>query len=259
MELGLRGKNAIVTGGSSGIGLAVVQELLREGVNVIAASRYGSQELNALNERDSLPVESVLVDLARPGGATVLAARAREVFGDDIDYWVNCVGNVSLACLQGDLAHVADHWREAFEINLGSAVRVAEAIMPSLINRKGAIVHVAGLAPHAGTPTSPVDYTAAKTALISFSQSVAAMYGPQGVRSNTVSPAPTATRLWDRVAKANMISVEAIFATVPPNVGMTTGRMVRPSEVAALVLFLLSDSAASMNGTDYRITAGMRL
>ncbi|MFI7643258.1 SDR family NAD(P)-dependent oxidoreductase [Nonomuraea sp. NPDC049400] len=249
MDLGLEGKCAVVTGGSRGIGLAVVRELRREGVEVVAASRKGSNDLAILK------VPSVEVDLTLPESSAELGDRVRQHLGE-VDFWVNCVGGIEGASLQDDLVHIIERWKATFDVNVVSALRVADELLPDLIARRGAIVHIAGLsARRAGL--SPLDYGAAKKALIAVSQHLAIQYGPYGVRSNTISPGPTATHLWESVAAENAVSLDALYAALPATVGMTTGRMIDPKEIAALAVFLLSSRAASITGADHIVSAGL--
>lgn len=252
MDLCLTDKRAIVTGASRGIGLAVVQLLRNEGVKVVAASRSGSAELR---DTGAFPVN---VDLTRTDGSAYLARQASLHLGE-VDFLVNCVGGPT--SLSADLSDSVGRWRTTFELNLFAAMQMAAHVLPgpgraALMRAGGAMVHIAGLAAHL-PGASPIDYAAAKGALITASRHLAAVLSPYRIRSNTISPGPTATKLWESAAAANQMSVDALFAALPRTLGMSTGQMIDPIEVAALTVFLLSPYASSITGTDHEITGGL--
>ncbi|WP_219510926.1 SDR family NAD(P)-dependent oxidoreductase [Nonomuraea ceibae] len=258
MDLGLTGKRAVVTGASRGIGLAVVRELRQEGVDVVAVSRNGSHEL------DETGAHAVRIDLTLAGGATLLTNRVERHLGD-VDFWVNCIGGPSLHddllhddLLHDDLLHALQDSRPTLDLNVITALRLAELLVPRLIARRGAMVHIAGLAAHM-PGAGPLIYSAAKAALIAISKGLAARYGPYGVRSNSISPGPTATHMWEGVAAANGVSLDGLHASLPSQLGMTTGRMITAEEIASLAVYLLSTRAASITGADYVVSGGLRI
>jgi NAD(P)-dependent dehydrogenase (short-subunit alcohol dehydrogenase family) len=139
MDLGLAGKTAVVTGGSKGIGLAVVRGLAADGVHVITGARTTSAELDELARGGS--VQAVEVDLASPAGAGQLAALA----GDRIDILVNNVGSAP-ARTGGFLSITDDDWLATLSLDLMAAVRATRAVLPAMLAAgRGAIVTIASV------------------------------------------------------------------------------------------------------------------
>ncbi|MFE0021539.1 SDR family NAD(P)-dependent oxidoreductase [Amycolatopsis sp. NPDC059021] len=250
MNLGLSGKTAVVTGAGHGIGLAVVRALTAEGVQVLGGTRTMSGELEAATPH------VVLADLATPDGPATLIRHALDRFGG-VDLLVNNVGG-GVKMASGFLDTDDETWQRAVELNLFSAVRATRAALPSLIERRGAIVNIGSVNARLPDPHL-VHYSAAKAALAGLGKALAAEFGPRGVRVNTVSPGPVRTRIWTSPALAESLGTtpEEFVAKVPEMMGLTTGRMVEAEEVAAMVVLLLSGAVPSAVGADFAIDAGM--
>lgn len=258
MDMGLQGRTALVTGASRGIGLAIVEALAAEGVRVVAAARNVTAELK---ETGAIAVP---VDLSTPDGPAHLVERAVAELGEDLDLLVNNVGGGDPGgnAVRGFLGFADGEWLSWFELNFFAAVRTTRAALPGLLRRRGVIVNISSNTarmPHAG----PVPYTTAKAALTAFGKALAEELGPQGVRVNTVSPGPVRTAVWEEpggygaeLAAALGVPHEQLLAGLPAQTGMTTGRLVEPAEVAALVTYLASPQAASVNGADLVIDGG---
>ena len=255
MDLQLKDKSAVVTGASRGIGLAIVETLVAEGVRVVAAARTSTPEL-----RDT-GATVVQVDLAAADGPHQLISSALGELGE-IDLLVNNVGGGDGGIASGFLTLEDHRWQQMFELNFFAAVNITRAALPSLIRRSGAVVNISSNG--ARMPSSgPIAYTTAKAALTAFSKALAEEFGPQGVRVNTVSPGPVRTALWEDpagyggvLAKEMGVTHEQLLAGLPQAAGMVTGRLVEPAEVAALVVQLCSPQAASIVGADLIIDAG---
>ncbi|MEC3981601.1 SDR family oxidoreductase [Amycolatopsis sp. H20-H5] len=257
MDLQLTGKTAVVTGASRGIGLAVAEALAREGVRVVGAARTITPGLLAAS------VAAVSADLATPEGArSVIDTAVAETGG--VDILVNNVGagDVDRLKLGGFLDAEDTQWRDLFELNLFSAVWASRAALPSLIDRRGAIVNVASI--NARVPaTGPVGYSEAKAALVAFGKRLSEEFGPQGVRVNTVSPGPVGTGLWRdpdgfgaKVAASFGATHTDFLSGMPETFGIDSGRIAEPAEVAALIKFLASPAALSVVGADVVIDGG---
>ncbi|HVV23153.1 MAG TPA: SDR family oxidoreductase [Pseudonocardiaceae bacterium] len=253
MELGLDGQVAVVTGASKGIGLAIVQALVDEGVHVVAGARHPSDDLAKL----SGSVDVVLGDLAAPDGPAALVAAA----GDRVDILVNNVGAAHVQ-LDGFLNITDDQWLDAVNVNLMSAVRATRAALPLMLGAgKGSIVTVSSVNAFLPDPQVMV-YSAAKAALSNFCKSLANEVGPKGIRVNTVSPGPVATDLW--------LGEGGVAATVAKTTGLAaddvvkgaagdgvTGRFTQPKEVADLVLLLASSRSGNVTGANITIDGGL--
>jgi NAD(P)-dependent dehydrogenase (short-subunit alcohol dehydrogenase family) len=255
MDIDLAGRTAVVTGGSRGIGLAVVQRLAASGARVITGAKTASPEIEALRaERQLVFAEA---DLADPDGPAQLVGMA----GEQIDILVNNVG-IARARPGGFLSITDDDWAASLNLNLMAAVRATRAALPGML-AAGAGVIVMTCSVNARLPDPAVlDYSAAKAGLAAFAKALSKEVGPRGIRVNTVSPGPVATDLWlgrDGVAatvshatgvKASDVQSQAAAASV-------TGRFSQPAEVADLILYLVSDQAANITGSDFTIDGGL--
>jgi NAD(P)-dependent dehydrogenase (short-subunit alcohol dehydrogenase family) len=255
MDLELSGKTAIVTGASRGIGLEVVRSLTAEGVAVLGAARTISQELS------SVARATLAVDLSRSESASALVEHAVEKLGG-IDLLVNNAGGVDPGELAGFARQDDAFWLRVFELNFFAAVRVTRAALPQLAERRGRVVNVSSIGAWEPSGMS-LAYDTAKAALKALGRGLAKELGPQGIRIATVSPGPTRTSIWNapdgpgaKLASAVGVPHAEFIAQVPSRMGMVTGRMVEPAEVAELITFLLSERAASMTGSDHLIDGG---
>ncbi len=258
MKLDLAGKTAVVTGASRGIGLAVAQALVREGVHVAAGALNASAELSALADEGGLKV--VLDDLTTTAGCQALVEAAVDEFGG-LDILVNNVGGVRPRTA-GFLEVTDTDWLWALDVNLLSAVRATRAAVPHLLERAPTAITTVCSANATLPDPGVIDYSAAKAALRSFSKSLSKELGPAGVRVNTVSPGPVETALWlgaggvaETVGRARGLDPAAIRQAAVA--GTPTGRFTRPTEVAQLVLFLSSTAAGNVTGADVLIDGGL--
>lgn len=257
MRIDLQDKIVVVTGASRGIGLAVARAMAHEGAKVVAGARRTTPELADL---DGVLIENV--DLATPEGPGRLVERAIHAFGG-VDVLVNNVGGVSPR-LGGFLSISDADWNDGLNLNLMTAVRASRAAVPSLVERRGAIVTISSI--NARLPQAPVtDYAAAKAALTNLTKALAEEFGPQGVRVNTISPGPVRTDIWEgdggfghTLAGAMAGGDHAGFLEgFPGMAGMTVGRFTEPDEVATLTVLLSSERVGSLSGSDWVIDGGM--
>lgn len=257
MELNLKDKVAVVTGGSKGIGLATAELLAAEGARVVTGSRTVSDELAALTD-----VHAVPVDLTTAHGAATLIYAAVERHGG-VDLLVNNAARSEPA--ESVVAFTDDQWQRIFELNLFAVVRTVRAAVPSMLGREGAsIVNVSSLS--AQRPDAMIaPYAASKAALSNLSTALSRELAPQGIRVNAVSPGPVRTPLWtDAEGFASVIAPgvptdEVMDRVLPEAMSVATGRISEPAEVAELIAFLASPRAANITGADVVIDGGMNL
>jgi NAD(P)-dependent dehydrogenase (short-subunit alcohol dehydrogenase family) len=259
MDLQLTGKTAVVTGGSKGIGLAVVRTLIDEGMRVVTGSRTITP---GLKETGAVPLT---VDLTTAEGPTELIDGALHELGA-IDLLVNNVGvgdtdDFAKGALLNLLELPDDAWEHTFDLHFYSALRVSRAALPSLVERRGTIVNVSSVGARA-LAAGPADYNVSKAALSALTKVIAEQFGPQGVRAITVSPGPVSTGVWvdpdgfvARLAAAQGVSHESFVEQAMSGLGVTTGRMSTPEEVARLIAFLASPN--NITGNEYLVDGGM--
>jgi NAD(P)-dependent dehydrogenase (short-subunit alcohol dehydrogenase family) len=258
VDLHLAGKTAVVTGGSKGIGLAVVRTLLAEGMRVVSGSRTITAELK---ETAAVPVT---VDLSTPHGPIELIERAVADLGG-IDVLVNNVGVGDAPDMaRGALLNLAElpdsAWEHMFDLHFYSALRVSRAALPSLIERGGTIINVSSIGARLVT-AGPFDYNVSKAALNALTKVIAEQFGAHGVRAVTVSPGPVETGVWTdpdgviaHVAKAQGLSHDAFAEQLMDSLGASTGRITTADEVARLIAFIASPN--NITGVDYLIDGG---
>lgn len=257
MDLALRGKTAIVTGASKGMGLATVRALIGEGVTVVGASRTVTPELAATG------AYTVTADLSAPDAPSRVVSEALARLGA-LDVLVNNVGGGDSGPPgAGFLDADETVWQSIFELNLFAAVRTTRAALPALLQARGTIINVSSNAARSPA-TAPLPYGAAKAALNAFGKGISEEFGPQGVRVNTVTPAATRTALWDGeqsfgadLAAAMGMSQEQMIEAMPAQMGMLTGRFIEPEEIANAIVYLASPLASSVHGTNWVIDAGV--
>lgn len=224
---------------------------------MVGAARTITPELEAVASL------SIAVDLSKPEGARRVVDTVLTETGG-LDILVNNVGagDTDQLKLGGFLDADDVQWRNLLDLNLFSAVWTSRAALPSLIERHGAIINVSSI--NARVPsTGPVGYSEAKAALTAFSKRLAEEFGPQGVRVNTVSPGPVGTGLWrdpdgfgGKVAETFGATHADFLAALPTTFGVTSGRLVEPEEVAALITLLASPATTSILGADLVIDGG---
>jgi NAD(P)-dependent dehydrogenase (short-subunit alcohol dehydrogenase family) len=246
---------AVVTGAGRGIGLAIVRELAEDGFAVVAGSRTVTDAL-----RDTTP-HALEVDLAASGGPARLVRHAIDRCGG-IDLLVNNVAGTSTPA-GGFLQLEDDAWRHTFDLTFMSAVRATRAALPSLLERRGAVINISSVNARLAQPRL-VAQSAAKAALTNLGKALAEEFGGRGLRVNTISPGPVWTDVWtspggpgDMLARRAGVAPEDFTDQLPTEMGLSTGRFADPEEIAALVVFLASGRVANMSGSDLVIDGGM--
>jgi NAD(P)-dependent dehydrogenase (short-subunit alcohol dehydrogenase family) len=249
VNISLEGKVALVTGASRGIGLATVRAMAESGARVIATARQQSDALRALS--DDYPVFHAAVNAASDAGAVQAVHEAVTRFGK-LDILVNNIGAVDRSGGAGFSALTDHEWTEIFEINLMSVVRTTRAALPYLCKNGGSVVNVSSMNAIMPNPYL-IAYSAAKAAVTNLTKNLAGEFASQGVRFNTVAPGPTKTDMW----AGRLPETEEAVREFAKARGIAIGRFAEPHEIAHLIVYLASDHAAMITGSDYIIDGGL--
>jgi 3-oxoacyl-[acyl-carrier protein] reductase len=254
MDLGLRERVCVVTGSTAGIGREAARLLCDEGARVVIAGRDMERVEQA---RAELGAElGVVSDLAEPGAPAALVSEAARL--GPVDVLVNNVG----VAYQAAFEDVADRqWDEMWQLNVMSYVRAIRAVLPGMRERAGgAIVNVSSTSGKRPSTSMP-NYSVTKAAVLSLSRLVADIYAKDGIRCNAVTPGPTATDAWlgdgglaDQQAARSDTTREEVLEAVGK--GRPLGRLARPDEIAAVIVFLCSERASYVTGAAWSADGG---
>jgi 3-oxoacyl-[acyl-carrier protein] reductase len=245
MDLGLREKACVVTGSTGGIGLETARLLVAEGARVVTCGRRGAPGIGeALH---------VVADLSEPAAPEIVIEEAVRALGR-LDVLVNNVGYAVQARFE-DVPD--DDWDAMWQLNVMSYVRAIRAALPHLrAAGGGSIVNVSSTAGKRPSTAMP-HYSVTKAAVLSLSRLVADLYAKDGIRCNAVTPGPTATPAW--LAEGGLADQAGgdraeVLATVAA--GRPLGRLARPGEIAAVVVFLCSEQASYVTGSAWSVDGG---
>jgi NAD(P)-dependent dehydrogenase (short-subunit alcohol dehydrogenase family) len=250
VDLGLRDTVCLVTGSTGGIGLETARLLAAEGARVVTSGRRG----DAPGVGEALHVAA---DLGRAGEPERVVQQVEVELGR-VDCLVNNVG----VAYQRSFEEVTDEqWDELWQLNVMSYVRTIRAVLPGMKTRQaGVIVNVsstAGKRPSASMP----DYSVTKAAVLSLSRLIADVYAKDGIRSNAVTPGPTATEAWlgegglaDQQAARSGKTRDEVLSAVGG--GRPLGRLAEPVEIASVIAFLCSARAAYVTGAAWSADGG---
>jgi NAD(P)-dependent dehydrogenase (short-subunit alcohol dehydrogenase family) len=240
MDLGLGGRKALVTGGTKGIGRAIVDILAAEGAAVALCSRNADEVADtvAALRRAGATATGRALDVA--DGAALQAwvrEAAAELGGLDI-----VIPNVSALAISNDEAG----WRAGFEVDLMHSIRTVEAALPFLEKSDAAAIVIISSVSGREIDFAAGPYGAFKAALIHYAQGLAYNLAAKGIRANTVSPGNIYFKggVWEKIEQ-NMPDLYARALALNP-----TGRMGRPEETARAAVFLASPAASFITGTN---------
>lgn len=237
----MAGQVALVTGGGTGIGAAVVRRFVAEGASVVATGRRAEPLEAVAEETGAVAVRGDVADEAHVRQAVGATA---ERFGG-LDIVVNNAG-----------VGWAD-WQQTLDANLTGAMLVCNEALPHLVERRGSIVNVASVSGYLASAGSPA-YSVSKAGLIMLTRSLALNYGPRGVRVNAVCPGwvrtPMGDTSMDEVAEQQGVDRERAYELTTRFVPLC--RAGDPDEIASACLFLASREASFVTGASLVVDGG---
>jgi 3-oxoacyl-[acyl-carrier protein] reductase len=245
LDLGLEGKRAIVTGGSRGIGRAMVLGLAQDGASVAACYNRESDDVKRLRrELEEIGGDSYLAqaDVSDPGSAETFVNDARDRFGG-IDILINNAGVVSHQMIEDlDL----DEWHRVIDTNLTAVFLITKAALPAMEDG-GSIVNITSAVAMRGMPAR-THYISSKAGLIGFTRALSKEVGRKGIRVNALAPGIIETDQTAGLDDAGRARYSGLAAL---------NRLGQSEEIAAVALFLASDLASFVSGVTLNVDGGI--
>jgi len=242
------GRTAFVTGGTTGIGFATAEALIAEGARVVVTGQNATRvaEAGQALGNNALALQADVTSLAAMKDAL---AQASEFFGP-LDILFANAGIAKFVPLEfADAAHISDQ----IDINIKGVINTVQAAIPHLKNPSSVVLNASTIA---GRPTAGgAIYGATKAAVVAISKTLAMELAPKGIRVNSVSPGMTLTPIADKLgltAEQRDGMLDGARAKAP------AGRLADPGEIAQAVLFLASDQAAYLYGSDLVVDGGVQ-
>lgn len=259
MDLGIKGKVALITGGASGIGLATARTLLEEGTTVVITGRTEEKLKDAAQELNNSNLYYYATDITSLDELKALHSFIAKEIGA-IDILVQAAGTSGA---QGLFNEIDDKgWVDTIEVDLLGPVRVVREFLPDLRNGNwGRIVFVSS--ENAVQPyKDELPYDASKAGMLAFSKALSRTYATEGLLVNTVSPAFIETPMTDEMMKKRAKELDVSFDEAVqsfldeerPHIELK--RRGQVEEVASVIAFLCSDRASFVNGANYRVDGG---
>ena len=254
MDLGLDRRGCIVTGATSGIGLATARMLWGEGARVLLVARDADALARVANDAGG---EWLAADVTDPAAAELIVATCEERFGS-VDVLVNNAGTSFVRPLE-DLTD--QDWQGQWELNVMGPMRLMRAAAPLMARAGwGRVVNVCSSSGKRPSLTN-VAYSVTKSAQLALSRHYADRYVGDGVLVNAVAPGPVTSPLWlsegglaDQAAAARGISRDEALSAQQAKVPL--GRFAEPEEIAAVIVFLCSERASTVAGASWSADGG---
>ncbi len=258
MDLGLKGKLAVVTGGSVGIGLAVAEGLAAEGADVVLAARGGERaeaEAARIAKAHGVRALGVAADVATAAGTEAVIAAARDFGGADI-----LINNAGTGSNETIMEAPDDKWQAYWDLHVMAAVRLSRGLVPQMRAKGGGVIlNNASICAVQPLSYEPI-YNVTKAALMMFSKNLATEVIGEGIRVNCVNPGLVLTPDWMKTAKqltadtggdweGHLKGVAEEYADIK--------RFASPEEMAHFFVFLCSDKASYSVGSTYFVDGGM--
>jgi Dehydrogenases with different specificities (related to short-chain alcohol dehydrogenases) len=244
----LKGRNAIITGARSGIGLATVRIFAQQGANCWAVVHREDDvfldEIQTLQEENHVWIKPVYIDLSE---SESIKTGIKEIIKEKqpIDVLVNAAGIVSPNRLFS--MTTMQYIRKVMDVNFFSILEIIQLVTRVMQRqRKGSIINIASIAADC-EDTSQLEYATSKAALVCATKKLAREFGTMGIRVNAVSPGLTATKMVSEIEEDAMAKI---------NSGLAMKRLGNPEEIARVIAFLASDQSSFINGENIKVDGG---
>lgn len=243
MELELKGKRAIVTGGSRGMGRAIAEHLLAEGVDV------------AICARDEAAVARAVAEMSGKGGR-IIGGAADVGSQDSYRAWLESaiadLGGVDIFVSNVSVGNGPEKWEEAFAADVMGTVRGCEAVLPHMRSAGGGAIIMISTTAAFEVWTGANAYGAFKAGMMNYAKNLAEIEAKHQIRVNSVAPGPTYFDggAWEGIKANNPDFYDKIVASIP------LGRMGEPADVAKAVVFLASGAARYITGITVTVDGG---
>lgn len=245
----LKGKNAIITGARSGIGLATVQLFAQQGANCWAIVHREDttwlEQIDQIQQKYNVWIKPVYIDLSE---SESIKTGIKDIIKEKlpIDILVNAAGIVSPNRLFSMTS--MNDIRRVMDINFFSILETTQLVLRVMQRqKKGSIINIASIAADC-EDTSQLEYATSKAALVCATMKLARELGSQGIRVNAVSPGLIATKMVSEIADEAMSKI---------NVGLASKRLGTPEEVANVIAFLADDQSSFINGENIKVDGGV--
>ena len=247
MKLNFSGRTALITGGSGGIGLSIVEKLIKNKIKVIILDINSPNKKILLNKL----VEFKKIDLSDYKNLQICLKEIRKKY-KKIEYIINAAGVLWFDKDIGLEKIRLDTWEKVLSINLNSIVVVLQSILPLMKKNKfGSIVHISSIDALSGDDKPQDAYGSSKAALLRISKSISIQYASKNIRSNSILPGPIETPMQKRWEK-NPESKKNLSKVIPLK------RVGKPTDIANSAIFLLSDESSFITGTELIVDGGLR-
>jgi 3-oxoacyl-[acyl-carrier protein] reductase len=258
MDLGLKGRTALITGASEGIGRATALRFAQEGANVVACARREDVLQALVDEIEDAggAIVGVSCDVTDHAAHTKVLEAALERFSG-VDILVN---NAGRATPRRFLATTAEDWSNGIELNFLSAVRFTQACLPGMVERKwGRIINVSSTTSKLADPYYAI-YGATKAAMLNLTKTVSNAFATDGVLCNSILPGITLTPLIDQniqsAAAKTGKTADEIMSAMTDKWPIPVDRFAEPEEIADAILFLASERANWITGISMPVDGG---
>ncbi len=257
MEMNLKGKAALITGGSVGIGLAVARALAHEGVHIAICARDGERagcEAAAIASDFGVKTIGIAADVSKAGAAEDCVTAAAKALGG-LDILINNAGTGSSETI---MEASDEKWQYYWDLHVMAAVRFSRAAVPLMKTRGGVILNTASICAKQPLGYEPI-YNTTKAALVMFGKCLANELIPDNIRVNTINPGLVLTPDWKKTAgiltAGTDTSVDQYLDKIAKD-NAPIGRFASPEELAAFYVFMCSSRSSYCVGSTYYVDGG---